>query len=748
MADLVILFTGNNISDFPSPANGQMALQANTGQTWAYLGGKWHPVTGFKPITLLNPYTVYIGGVGRDCQIEQRSLKVKKNLTSKVDTVSFTMLDDGDTSNRPVEGQQIDIFEYATTTKIFSGEINKIVQNEDATGNLIFKFKITGTDYTKRLNKRLITESYTNEKAGDIIKDFIGIYFPEFTTINVEDGPTIASIEFNYITGLNALKKVAKQAGYDWFVDPTKDIHFFLPSTNYAPYSLTEIYNNPLFVVDSSNKYFDFNIGGGELNATVSEGTYAPGNTQADSGTLCEAIYNAIVAAEGVGTYTVTYSDSTQKFTITRSAGTFNILWKTGTHGSDNTDDHIGTLIGYNDTADDTGSLSYTSDFPVGISGHNWNLKISRDKTNYRNRVVVQGGYRLEAYNDDIKVADGEQTTFNLAYEPFSPVLVYVDTGSGFVQKTLGIDNINTGFVIDSNNKYLDFNIGGGELNATVSEGTYAQSGNSQADSGTLCEAIYNAIVAAEGVGTYTVTYSDSTNKFTITRSAGTFNILWKTGTHGSDNTDTHIGTLIGFDDTADDTGSLSYTSDNALTVFDFVLNQTEKVVRNLNLPKLSSGDKIKVTYNKKIRIIVTREDTAAQAAIQAIEGGDGIYEYRLTDDTLTTEQAVIDRADAEIADFKDAQITGSFITDQVGYEEGQILRVNLPTWNYPNKEYKIQSVGISPITFEGEDGRALTVYNIVFRSFERSFEEFMFNLYNNSTNKEIPVIGDEVPVT
>lgn len=112
--------------------------------------------------------------------------------------------------------------------------------------------------------------------------------------------------------------------------------------------------------ISSTNKYLDFNIGAAELVATVAEGSYKIGLTQADTGTLCKAIYDAIHAAEAVGTYTVTYSRSTKKFTVTRSTGTFQIMWKTGTHGADGTDTHIGTTLGFSDAANSTGALTYT----------------------------------------------------------------------------------------------------------------------------------------------------------------------------------------------------------------------------------------------------------------------------------------------------------------------------------------------------------------------------------------------------
>ena len=92
------------------------------------------------------------------------------------------------------------------------------------------------------------------------------------------------------------------------------------------------------------------------------------------------------------------------------------------------------------------------------------------------------------------------------------------------------------------------------ELTATLAAGTYG------ADE--LCTQIKTQLDAA-GASTYTVTYSDSTNKFTLASNraggGGTFKILWDTGT----NTATSVGTTIGFDITGDDADAASHTADD-----------------------------------------------------------------------------------------------------------------------------------------------------------------------------------------
>lgn len=134
---------------------------------------------------------------------------------------------------------------------------------------------------------------------------------------------------------------------------------------------------------------------------------------------------------------------------------------------------------------------------------------------------------------------------------------------------------------IDATNNKLDFDIGGGELNATIASASYAI-GTASSEAGTLCAAIKTAMETADVSGTYTITYSRSTKLFTIARSTGAFSVLWKTGTNGSDNLDTHIGTTIGFDDTADDTSAASQVGDNQI---EYAFTHTYTVGTNISKP-------------------------------------------------------------------------------------------------------------------------------------------------------------------
>lgn len=109
---------------------------------------------------------------------------------------------------------------------------------------------------------------------------------------------------------------------------------------------------------------------------------------------------------------------------------------------------------------------------------------------------------------------------------------------------------------ITSTDIKLDFNETGPTTRAaTVAAGWYK-------DPISLADAIQTAMndVASD---TITVTYSSTTGKFTIASSGSVLELLWNTGTNAANT----IGDKIGFSTAADDTGALTYTSDNALTL-------------------------------------------------------------------------------------------------------------------------------------------------------------------------------------
>jgi hypothetical protein len=113
------------------------------------------------------------------------------------------------------------------------------------------------------------------------------------------------------------------------------------------------------------------------------------------------------------------------------------------------------------------------------------------------------------------------------------------------------------GMEITSSTRYIDWTDDDGTWAAAITARWYK-------DPHEVASALETAMNAAS-TETITVTYSDTTGKFTITASGTVLTLKWNTGA----NTANTIGTKIGFSVAADDSGTAAgtgYTSDNALS--------------------------------------------------------------------------------------------------------------------------------------------------------------------------------------
>ena len=149
--------------------------------------------------------TVKIGGVDKTEYVDARTLSIRDELTSKVNSASFDFIYN-DISVAPVPGEEVLIEEGAN--KLFSGRI--LSKEESFLPPNLLKYPVECIDHTRDLDKKLVFESYQNQKAGDIYKHIIDNYTTGFAYINVSDGPIISDISFNYIQISDALTKIAE----------------------------------------------------------------------------------------------------------------------------------------------------------------------------------------------------------------------------------------------------------------------------------------------------------------------------------------------------------------------------------------------------------------------------------------------------------------------------------------------------------------------------------------------------------
>jgi len=137
---------------------------------------------------------------------------------------------------------------------------------------------------------------------------------------------------------------------------------------------------------------------------------------------------------------------------------------------------------------------------------------------------------------------------------------------------------------------------------------------------------------------------------------------------------------------------------------YDFMLNATTKV---LSLGTYTStpadGDEIVITYGADVPIIVRWDDRDSIEAIQAIEGGDGIFEHCITDNNIDSKEWAIEVAKADLLQNANPVIQGTFITDRSDVRSGQIITLNSTKRNI-NQDFLIQKVELMRVDIYQQD--------------------------------------------
>lgn len=134
---------------------------------------------------------------------------------------------------------------------------------------------------------------------------------------------------------------------------------------------------------------------------------------------------------------------------------------------------------------------------------------------------------------------------------------------------------------------------------------------------------------------------------------------------------------------------------------YDFLMNYQEKYVRcSAQTPTPAAGTTLSFTYRYEIDVITMVEDIASQQAIAKVQGGDGVYEHVIVDDSLTTIDAAEAAGLADLREHANPRVKGSFETEVPGWAPGQLVTINLPDRGITGT-FLVQKVVITPCTAE-----------------------------------------------
>lgn len=181
-----------------------------------------------------------------EVQIKNRSLSIRDNLNTR-NICSFVL---DDPLITPQIGNVVDISDK------FAGTIDRIQKKLTIKGNTKLSYNIACVSYDQICDRRKVQQVYQNQTIDVIVKDIVDNFLSGegVTYSNVEAGPTIKKVVFNYDSVTKAFDDLAELVGYDWYIDNNKDLHFFSRESNTG----TELNDNNILnmsIIETRNQY-------------------------------------------------------------------------------------------------------------------------------------------------------------------------------------------------------------------------------------------------------------------------------------------------------------------------------------------------------------------------------------------------------------------------------------------------------------------------------------------------------------
>jgi len=133
---------------------------------------------------------------------------------------------------------------------------------------------------------------------------------------------------------------------------------------------------------------------------------------------------------------------------------------------------------------------------------------------------------------------------------------------------------------------------------------------------------------------------------------------------------------------------------------FDCLHNFGEKLIRFKEADKPSSGAVLKVAGNPYIPVLVKVRDADSIASMVSLEGGSGLYEYKIVDRDIKSRESAKERAKADLEAYKLTISEGDFDTETSGLSAGQQITVQSNLRNI-DEDFIISKVVITALTPE-----------------------------------------------
>lgn len=180
-----------------------------------------------------------IGGVNKSSSLRADSLRIESVITKQIDTCRFTLTGE----HTLTEGSdEVIISNVAETTRYFAGYIARVKRGVEGITKLHL---IDCQDYSVLLDAVLVNKVFVDKTDAYILNALFAEYLPEINAVTyVETGKTHDRIVLNRVTLRAVVDMLAEDSALDWYVDYSKNLHYFTPAANAAPFGISDSPDN------------------------------------------------------------------------------------------------------------------------------------------------------------------------------------------------------------------------------------------------------------------------------------------------------------------------------------------------------------------------------------------------------------------------------------------------------------------------------------------------------------------------
>lgn len=187
-------------------------------------------------------------------------------------------------------------FQEGSIVSIRDDEYNLIFEGVIASGGNILTqkmlgpvyhqiHKITCVDWTWLGDKRVLSLAVDGALSGDIVRSIISLVLSEegVTVGEIQDGEIVTQFRAGYCTVTEALKSLAKFAGYICFIDAQKRLYYVEPGTYVGPHDISEYVPQDVQDITKGNSSYrnrEYLLGGQGTTDLIIEEQKGDGSTK------------------------------------------------------------------------------------------------------------------------------------------------------------------------------------------------------------------------------------------------------------------------------------------------------------------------------------------------------------------------------------------------------------------------------------------------------------------------------------